>query len=349
MRVAIIGYGLAGRVFHGRLLAATAGFRVVAIVTGDEERRRAARSDFPQARVVADADDLWRHADDFDLVVIATNTGSHVELALRAIDARKPAVVDKPIATTADDARRLVVASDAQGVLIVPFHNRRWDSDFLTLRRVLADGELGDPLRFESRFDRWKPTPSAAAWREQLPAHEGGGVLLDLGPHLVDQALLGFGPATSVYGEVFSRRSGADDDVFIALTHESGVTSHLWANLLAGQPGPRMRLLGRRGTLVIDDPDGQEDALRAGTRAGDPDFGVEHESRWGRIVAGDASHSIARSRGAWTRFYVDLRECLQHSTPPPVDVMDAVHGLDVLDAARQSAQLRRVVTLSATS
>jgi scyllo-inositol 2-dehydrogenase (NADP+) len=346
LRVALIGYGLAGRTFHGQLLAAIPGMRVEAIVTADPRRRSDARREFRSAHVLMRVEDLWGHAESFDLVVVATSTPSHQSLAIGAIEAGKPVVVEKPLAPTARIARAIVDLAVARGVLVVPFHNRRWDSDHLTLQRLLGDGVLGRVLRYESRIDRWRPRRMPGSWREELPAQEGGGVLLDLGVHLVDQALSLHGQVSSVYAEVFSRRGGSDDDVFVALKHVSGVSSHLWANSLAAASGPRLRVLGTRAAYIVDDLDGQEEALRSGLRPTEPDFGVEPKRRWGRLVSGGAVQRIMPERGHWTGFYAMLERCIRGEGAPPVPVTDALAGLDIMDAARESARTGRVVHLT---
>jgi scyllo-inositol 2-dehydrogenase (NADP+) len=346
VRVALIGYGLAGRFFHGRLLATVPGLRVDAVVTGNPQRQQEARADFPTATVVPSAEPVMARPE-IDLVVVATGTSSHVPLAIAAIDAGKHLVVEKPVAPTAPQVRDLIDRAAGRGVILVPFHNRRWDSDHLTLRRLLRDGALGTVLRHESRFDRWRPQPKPDAWRERLPTSDGGGVLLDLGVHLVDQALALHGPVDEVYAELFARRGGADDDVFMALAHASGVTSHLWANALAAAPGSRQRVLGTDAAYVVDQPDGQEDSLRAGQSPADEAFGVEPASRWGRLVAGDDVGAVEPERGEWRRFYIELERCLRGNGPPPVAPEDALAALEVLDRARDSAAGHRVVLLRA--
>jgi scyllo-inositol 2-dehydrogenase (NADP+) len=221
-------------------------------------------------------------------------------------------------------------------VLLTVFQNRRWDSDFLTLRRLIGEGALGEVRRFEARIERWRPQPRPGAWRETTPAARGGGVLLDLGSHLVDQAVVLFGPVAHVYGEVDSRREGAaDDDTFVALRHRSGVISHLWASSVAAAPGPAMRVLGSEGAFVVDTGDSQERALRAGRRP-EPngDWGEEQESNWGRLVRGDASEPVPSERGAWPEFYARVERALRSGSPPPVDPRDAVATLEVLERAR---------------
>lgn len=345
LRVAIVGYGLAGRVFHGPLVAATRGMRVSAVVTANPARQSAARTDFPDARVLARADELWTTGGLCDLVVVAAPTGAHVAIAKAAVDAGLPVVVEKPLAAGAPDARRLVRHAEERGVVLVPFLNRRWDSDHLTLAGLLAEGRLGRVLQYESRFERWRPTPSRDAWRETARPEEGGGVLLDLGAHLADQALLLFGPVHAVYAEVRSDRGGADDDVFVALSHASGTRAHLWMSALAAAPGPRLRVLGTEAAYVIDRLDGQEDALRAGRRPGQPGFGEEPEARWGHLSFGDRTRPVPTLPGAWRLFYEGMRACLRDGAAAPVAAADAVHGLEVLDAARESGRSNAVVRL----
>ena len=326
-------------------MAATPGLRVSAIVTGNPQREADARADFPTATVHATPEQLWEAAETFDLAVIATSTPSHVPLASAAVGAGKHVVVEKPLAPTAAQAAELVELAARRGVLLVPFLNRRWDSDHLTVQRLLRDGALGTVLRYELRFDRWRPQPREGAWREELPSSEGGGVLLDLGSHLVDQALSLHGPGLDVYAEVEARRGGADDDVFIALRHETGVTSHLWANLLATVAGPRLRVLGSRAAYVVQAVDGQEDALRAGQRPDQPSFGVEPRERWGQLVAGEDIADVEPERGRWWEFYVGVERAVRGDGPPPVAAEDAVAGLEVLDAARESAAAGAVMRL----
>ena len=335
LRVALIGYGLAGRVFHGPLLRATPGLIVTAIVVNNRGRRARAAVDFPEAALLSSADGLWARREDFDMVVIASPPGSHTKLAETAIDAGLALVVEKPLATNADDARRLIARAAARQVLLVPFHNRRWDSDQLTLRGLIAAGELGDIYRYESRFERWRPNPNTGAWREALSSAEGGGVLLDLGVHLVDQALSLFGPIISAAGEVEARRGEADDDVFIALHHASGTRSHLWASAVTAAPGPRLRVLGSRAAYVIEQLDGQEAALRAGASPADEGFGAELPDRWGHLVRGDKLGTVPSQPGRWRDFYPAVERAIRSGEPPPVAAGDAVTALEVLDTVRR--------------
>jgi predicted dehydrogenase len=191
--------------------------------------------------------------------------------------------------------------------------------------------------RFESRFERWRPEPGAG-WRERTRAEEGGGLLLDLGSHLIDQALQLFGGVLEVYAEVDARREGAevDDDDFLALEHESGVRSQLWMSALAADNAPRFRVLGDRAAFTKFGLDVQEEALRAGRLPTDPDWGEEPRERWGRLVVDGEPREVRTERGSYGAFYAGVAQSLHESAPPPVDPRDAIAVLEVLDEARAS-------------
>lgn len=339
LRVAIVGYGLAGRVFHAPLVAARPDMAVAAIVTSDPGRRAEAQADHPGARIVDDAASLWEAPADLDLVVVAAPNRAHVPLAMAAIAARIPVVVDKPLAPDAASAQGLVRAAREAGVMLTVFQNRRWDGDFLTVRRLVSEGVVGAPVRFESRFDRWRPVVAADRWRERAGADEAGGLLADLGSHLIDQAIVLFGPPVAVHAEVDLRRPGAqvDDDLFLSLTHAGGERSHLGASMLAAAPGPRMRLVGTAGTYESDGLDGQEDALRAGARPDAADWGRESPERWGRFSDGGEVRTVPTEPGDYPAFYAGVARALRDGGSPPVDPADAVRVLGVIDAARDSA------------
>lgn len=340
LRVAVVGYGLAGAVFHGPLIEATEGLRVAAVVTSDAERAAAAAARHPGAAVVADAERLWAIADRLDLAVLATPNRTHLPLGLAALEAGLHVVVDKPLAASAADGRRLIDAAQRRGRILTVYQNRRWDGDFLTLRRLVEQGELGEPYRFESRFERWRPVPKAG-WRQLPDAAEAGGLLFDLGPHLIDQALLLFGPARLVHAELDRRRPGAvvDDDAFLALAHDSGVRSHLWMNVVAARPGPRFRVLGSRATWTKHGLDVQEERLRQGGDPRQPGFGEEPEAAWGVLDDGERSNAVRTRAGDYAAFYAELARSIRDGTPPPVDAADAVAGLEIIEAARRAAGL----------
>jgi predicted dehydrogenase len=254
-------------------------------------------------------------------------------------------VVDKPLAVTAEEARGLAERAARAGRLLIPFHNRRWDDDFLTLRREVDAGRLGRVLRLESRFDRWRPEPKEGAWRELGDPADGGGLLLDLGTHLVDQAVTLLGPVTSVYAELERRRPGVtvEDDVFLALAHVGGARSHLWAGVHAAHLAPRFRVLGDRAAFVSEGLDEQEAALRAGGSPRDPGFGERDAAVL--YDGSDTAERLDMVRGNWPTFYAGVVAAICDGTPSPVSAQDAVHVLELLEAARQSAASGTVVAV----
>jgi predicted dehydrogenase len=346
LRVGLIGYGLAGRFFHAPLIAVTDGLRLDTIVTANPERQVQAQSDHPGAHVVDSAEQLWARASELHLIVVATPNRTHVPLALAALGAGLPVVVDKPFAPTAAEARRVLEEARRRGLLLTVFQNRRWDGDFLTVRRLLDRAAVGQPHRFESRFERWRPTPKGG-WRERGAPEEAGGILYDLGSHLIDQALCLFGPVDTVYAEVDRRRPGmeVDDDVFLALAHVSGVRSHLWMSAIAAQYGPRMRLLGSSAAYIKFGLDVQEDALRGGERADHAGWGKEPADRWGMIGTPDDVLPVPTEAGAYPHFYTRVAGALREGESPPVDPLDSIAGLEIIEAAQRSAAEGEVVKI----
>jgi predicted dehydrogenase len=345
-RVGLIGFGLGGASFHAPLIQATSGLELTHVVTANPERQAQARAMIPGVTVLSTVDALWAKAADLDLAVISTPNRSHAPLALRALEVGLAVVIDKPFALTANEAQQVIESAHARKLPLSAYHIRRWDSECLTLKALLANNGLGRVLRFESRMDRWRPAPKGG-WKERGVTEEGGGLLYDIGSHLIDQALYLFGPVREVYAELDQRRQGveSDDDVFMALTHDNGVRSHLWASVLAAESGPRMRVMGDRAAFVKQFGDVQEAGLRGGERAGGPGWGEEKPERWGILSDGAARRPVKSEAGAYQKFYEGMVRCLRDGAPPPVDPQDAVRGLEIIEAARRSAAERQVVPL----
>ena len=338
LRVGIIGYGDSGRGIHARLLRA-AGHTVTHVVVRDPARTATARADWPGVVVVADVAALLEHSGDLDVVVVASPTGNHLEHALAVIAAGRPLVVDKPLAPDAAGARAVVTAAEAAGVPLTVFQNRRWDSEQLTLSGLLADGTLGAVHRFERRWERWRPVPKDR-WKENDPV--AGGLLLDLGVHLVDSAIQLFGPVTSVYAEIRALTTPTPDDVFLALHHTGGVVSHLWAGGLAGAPGPRTRVLGAAGAYLVTSFEGEPTPFAALDEVASG--GIDGHEGW--LVRGGDRTAVARAPGGHVDFYRAVRSWLADGWPAPVDPWDAVRTALVLEAANVSAREGRVVRLA---
>ena len=316
----------------------------MAVVTGSEQRRVQVREEVPGATPVSALADLPGLG--VRGVTITTPTATHATLAHEALDLGLHVVVDKPFALTADEARDLVDHAARVGLVITPYQNRRWDSDLLTVIRLMADGALGEVHRFTSRIDRFRPVKGS--WHGGTAA-EGGGTLLDLGPHLVDQALYLFGPALSVHAELQTIRpgAGAEDDIELHLRHANGVHSTLAAGMATAAPGPRLLVNGSSAGYLVDGFDVQEEQLKSGESPASLGelWGVEPESAWGSLYTGEDSRRIPSERGRWDTYYPAVARAVTGDGLPPVDPRDAIATAMVLDAARKSSAGGRVVVL----
>jgi predicted dehydrogenase len=327
-RVGLVGYGSSGQGIHAPLLH-RAGLAVTVVVTGDPVRAAAASAECGAA-VVPDLTTLLAR-DDVDLVVIASPSGVHAAQASACIAAGTPVVVDKPLAVDAQSAYAVVEAARRAAVPLTVFQNRRYDPEFATIRHVVSEGLVGEPVRAELRWERWRPVPKHR-WREQADWRDGGGIMLDLHTHLVDQAVLLFGPVRSVYAEVRSWTTVAEDDAFLALHHESGMTTHVGATSVSAAAGPRLRLLGREGAYLLATSGTEETVLT--------DF-PNSPGTHGWLLWGQGRREAVPARHADPAdFYQEVAAALDSPDPQgqmPVDPRDAVHVLAVLDAARRSA------------
>ena len=345
-RVGVIGFGLAGSVFHAPFISRTPGLRLAAIVTRNADRRQRIEREYPGTAVVDSVADLLAMTPALDLVVVASPNGEHATHAAEALAADRHVVVDKPFAPSVAEARRLVDTARAKQRLIIPFHNRRWDGDFLTIRRLLADGSLGDLWRFESRFERWRATPKPR-WTQPDAQRDGEDIVFDIGTHLIDQALVLGGPVASVYAEIDRRLPGvvAGDDAFIALTHANGIRSRLYASAVAARPAPRFLVFGSKGAYIKYGLDPQEHAVIAGARPGNPGWGEDIPERYGQFGVGDDVRIVRTERGAYERYYAGVAAALAGDAPPPTLPEDAIAGLEIVEAAHRSAREGRVVDI----
>src|SRR5690606_17363264 len=322
--------GHAGRVFHGPLIADDARYSLDVVVTSDPGRAADAARLHPRARVVADLAEALAARP--DVLVVASPPATHVPVATAALDAGCAVVVDKPLGPDPAQARELLDRAERLGRPLTVFHNRRWDSEFLTVRRLLAEGALGEVRRLESRPARWKaaepkPWKAAATWRE------GGGVLFDLGSHLIDQAMTLLGPVTDVHAELASVRSRADDDVFLSLSHAGGARSHLWVSTTTAHPGPRLRVVGTDATFVMAAGDVQEAQLAGGMRPSAPGYGRGEDAR---LVTADGSRPVPSEPGRYQDFYALLASALLDGAPLPVDPRDALAVVELVEGVHRS-------------
>ncbi len=331
--VGLVGFGYAGRVIHAPLIVASR-MEIVGVVSRQHDAVRAA---IPSAEVLADLEALLSLRR-LDLVVIATPNDLHEPQALAAMAAGKHVVIDKPMALTVASADRLIGAAARSRVTLTVFHNRRWDSDFKSVARVIAAGSLGPIHTFEARWDRYRPKVPER-WRES--AAHGGGVLLDLGTHLLDQALALCGMPEWLQADLYSQRPGTSvDDAFELRMGRGRLRVTLGASSLAAAPGPRFRVLGDRGSFTSGGVDPQEDQLRSGMTPADDAFGLDPSAGAGCLVAGGSAEASAvpAERGRWRDFYGAVRSCIETGSAPPVSPADARRGLQLIEAAQRSSR-----------
>lgn len=333
IRTAVIGYGTGGRVFHAPLIEAEPHLELAAIVTGDAERAASAASRHPTVTVVPDVDALFERGG-FDLIVITSPNETHTRLAMRAIDSGACVVLDKPLATSAAEARAVVGAAENAGVPLTVFQNRRWDGDFVTLREAVSAGDVGEVHQFDSAFEWWAPA-RGSRWKDTATPTQGGGILFDLGPHLIDQAMLLFGDVVGVHAELDRRRGGAvsDDDAFVSLTHETGVRTRLWMSAIAPANRSRFRVVGSEAVFETVGLDPQESQSIAGMRPTDEGFGVHEDGRTALLSAPSGETAVRLRPGRHLAFYESLAGSLSGVGELPVDPRDSVRGLEIIEAA----------------
>jgi len=307
IRVGVIGFGMAGKIFHTAVVAATEGLELAAIVQrkGDEAAKA-----YPGVKIARSIEEMLED-ESIGLVVVGTPSFAHYENAKQCLEAGRNVVVDKPFTLTSEEARALADLAREKKVLVTAYQNRRWDGDFITVKGIVESGELGRIVSYESHFDRYRAEPKLEVWRES--GGPGGGTLFDLGPHLIDQATVLFGDPASVYADVRVEREGAvvDDAFDVLLKFPGGVTAMLRSTLTAYTPGPRFVVHGTLGSFWKWGLDPQEDALKAGGSYSDAGFGEEPASQWGELrVVGKPPRRVKTAAGDYRGLYANVRDAI---------------------------------------
>ena len=341
IRVGLVGFGMAGRVFHAPIISSVEGLELAAVVerTTDNAAQR-----YPGITTYRTLDELLADSS-IKLVVVATPNATHYDFALQALEAAKNVVVDKPAAVSSAQISQLVQLAGGIGIQYIPFHNRRWDSDFLTIQKVLHEKFLGQAVYFESTLDRWRPNPSTRAWKDDP---DQGGILLDLGTHLVDQALALFGPPESVGAEVLRERDGegANDSFTLRLHYLTGAAVTLSANSLSSLARPRFHLRGTKGNYWKWGVDPQEAALNKIVRIESTAWGKEPPDHWGTLCVDTDGSMVTQPvepiHGDYRLFYAGVRDALLgHGSNPPVAAVDAWRTARILEWALESSKAHR--------
>lgn len=341
LNVGLVGFGLAGRVFHAPLIHANPNLRLTHIVQrrGDDAAKK-----YPQARVVRDLDALWQDPS-VDLVVVATPNTSHFEITAKSLRAGKHVVVDKPFTMNTRDADELIALAKKVARVLSVFQNRRWDGDFLTVAQILSERKLGRLAEFHSRFDRFRPGVRPDAWREQ--AGPASGVLFDLGSHLIDQAIFLFGPPTAIYADLRMQRDGAVavDNFEVQLRYPT-LKATLHAGSLVCEPSPRFVLYGTKGSFTKFGLDPQEDALKQGGIPSQAAWGEEPESAWGILATCNGSANRTKYRtlaGRYPDYYTNVYGAIIGQEQLVVKPEQAREVIRLIELAEQSAREKRVI------
>lgn len=342
VRVGLIGYGYASKTFHAPLIAGTPGMQLAAVSSSDAAKVHA---DWPTVPVVASPTALFDDPS-LDLIVIPTPNDTHFPLAKAALEAGKHVVVDKPFTVTLSQARELEALAKSRGLVLSVFHNRRWDSDFLTLQALLHQGTLGEVAYFESHFDRYRPQVRNR-WREQ--AGVGSGIWYDLGPHLVDQALVLFGQPVSITVDLAQLRPGAQTtDYFHAILNYPQRRIVLHASMLAAAESARYIVHGTRGSFVKYGLDPQEDRLKAGERPPVEDWGYDMRDGVLTLAEGDSlvEKPLLTQPGNYPAYYAGVRDALNGQGENPVPASQAIRVMEIIELGIESAKHRAVLNLT---
>jgi predicted dehydrogenase len=342
IRVGLVGFGLGGRVFHAPLISSVDGLELAAVVERSSDK---AAERYPSIKTCRSIDELLTD-DSIDLVVLSTPTGTHFEAARQILEAGKNLVVDKPIAASSAEIAELIALATARGTLLSPFHNRRWDSDFQTVKKLILEGSMGRLVYLQSAFDRWSPGSTRRPWKDD-PA-QGGGNLLDLGTHLADQSLVLFGKPDAVSAEIARERDGeGSEDFFTLRLRYPGLLVTLASNCLSALPRPRFHLRGTKGNFRKSGLDPQEAALSRITRIADPKWGEEPIAIWGQLSVdvdgGLVTQPVPPIPGDYRLYYAGVRDALVQKAPPPVTAVEAWRVARLLECARESSDQRREI------
>ncbi len=341
IRVGLVGYGYASKTFHAPLIAGTAEMELAAVSSSDASKVHA---DWPSVQVVDDPQALFADPS-LQLIVIPTPNDTHFPLAKAALTAGKHVVVDKPFTVTLSQARELDALAKAKGLLLSVFHNRRWDSDFLTLKTLLAEGALGEVRYFESHFDRYRPEVRQR-WREMKGA--GSGIWYDLGPHVIDQALQLFGAPVAINVDLAELRPGAQTtDYFHAVLTYPQRRVVLHASMLVAAESARFQVHGTRGSFVKFGLDPQEDRLKAGERLPQEDWGYDMRDGLLTLADGDVmvEKAVLTTPGNYPAYYAAIRDALNGTGANPVTAAEAIQVMELIELGQQSAEKRQTLSL----
>ena len=344
VQVGLIGFGLAGQAFHAPVIRGVEGMELGCIL---ERTGTKAKEKYPDVRIARTLDELLTDTK-IQLCVIATPNDSHFELARACLLAGRDVVVDKPFAPTLAESEEVVRLAAERGRLITVYQDRRWDGDFQTVKKIVQSGRLGKIVEYECRFDRFRLEPKANAWRERAD-QPAAGVLFDLGPHVLDQALVLFGEPRAITASAFCERETSQvDDSFDVCLEYPGLRALGRARIIAYAPGPHFLIHGTRGSFVKYGTDPQEARLRGGNFPEGldwgADWGVEPEELWGTLsLVGEPRVKVKTERGDYRGFYANVRDAIEKNAALEVTPQQALRTMRAIMLAHKSSRERRTV------
>ncbi len=342
LRTALAGFGSGGRIYNAPIISSLPGYSIQKILTSSRENIEAAQRDFPNAEVVQAYEAILQD-DTIDLVIILLPNHLHFKYAKKALLEGKHVVVEKPFTTTVKEADELIHLARQNDLILSVNHNRRWDSDFLTIQKLIKEQKLGEIVEFEAHFDRFRDKIKHS-WKEN-PELPGSGILYDLGSHLIDQALMLFGTPTEVFADIRKQRQGAKvPDNFELLLFYPNLRVCLRAGTLVKEKGPAFSIFGTRGTFLKYGNDVQEEALKNGKRpANDPHWGKEPEATWGKLNTLEEKKIVESLSGDYRKLYENIRDAITEQKPLAVTAEQARDVIKVIELACQSSSARRAL------
>ena len=338
--VGLVGFGLGGRAFHAPIIHQVPGLRLASVLERSGNR---SQQIYPEVRVVRDLDELLT-IDSISLVAIATPNETHFPFAKKCLQAGRHVVVDKPFTTALAEARELVKLAKERGRILTVYQDRRFDGDFRTLQKMMAEGTLGRIVKFQTAFDRCRPVVNSETWKEK--AKLGSGVFFDLGPHLIDQALMLLGEPEQVLADIRSEREGSvTPDAFdLTFYYKDGARAEMNVSTLAPDPRPHFRVQGTKGIYLKPGLDPQEALLRRDQPATGENWGVEPESDWGTLTLWEGGRlnkeRVPTLRGDYRDFYAQLRDSILGKALPPVSGEEALRVMYALELSMESSRRR---------
>jgi len=341
INVGIIGYGLSGKVFHAPFLETMDEFELCSVV---ERNASTALDDYPNVKIVRTYEELLKD-NDLDLIVVCTPNTLHFPMVKASLEAGKHVVVEKPFVPTSFEAEELIRISEKSGSKIFVYHNRRWDGDFLTLQKLIKQNKLGELLEYEVHFDRYRPELPEGKWRDE--DKPGGGIVYDLGSHLIDQALILFGMPAAVYADIKAQRIDSRvDDYFSIHLYYPHCSAILKAGMMVKEQGPRFIVHGRKGSFIKYGLDPQEAALKLGNAPLGKDWGQDDQDQWGTLsyVEDGKSHSerVQTEPGAYQDFYENVYDVIRHGKEMMVKPQEAANVINIIELAFESSAAREV-------